>query len=144
MSETFRRHWFRFSLKALLIITALVATFLGYAQWRRQSIMREARALEPQGFTLLWQRTWADWIWPVVPKDAAYEYYELLSPYQVKAGSNVFYTEDEANTFYTKAMDRLRALGVEYVRLDKGGKPGDTFTSTTHGNSREKAQDEIQ
>src|SRR4051794_18719028 len=79
-----RSHRFRFSLKTLMIVAAIVAVLLGYTQWRRISIMHEARALEAEGFYLLWddpygrpdwRRRWLPaWLWPVVPKHAAAKY----------------------------------------------------------------------
>jgi hypothetical protein len=125
----------RFNLRTLLVIVALVAMFLGYAQWRRQSIQREAKELEAVGFTLLWQDTWADWIWPVVPAEAAYDH--RMSPYakiEITSGSSA---EREFSIFYHKACDQLRALGVEIVRLDEDGKPGDSYTTTGYGKYRE-------
>ena len=66
---------FRFNLRTLFIGVALAAILLGYAQWRRQHIMNEARELESQGFTLLWQDTWTHWIWPVIPNEAKCKYF---------------------------------------------------------------------
>jgi hypothetical protein len=121
----------RFNVRTLLIVVALVAALLGYAQWRRQAIMSVARALELQGFTLLWQHSWTNWIWPVVPKEAKYEYRQLVDG-RWKNVSDI-YTEAQLNARYKAACDRLRALGVEEVRLDRDGKPSDTYTSTRYG-----------
>jgi len=46
-----KQRLFRFNLAALLMLVTAIALFLGYAQWRRQSILREAEALETRGFT---------------------------------------------------------------------------------------------
>lgn len=140
MSEISKHHRFRFGLKGLLLSVALVAILLGYTQWRRQTVLREARALEPQGFTILWKHPWMDQIWPIVPKEAAIEYYEL-GPDQIKAGSRI-YTEDEWNVMYHNACDRLRAQGVELIRLDRGGKPTDEYTQTGYGVHPKTAQTE--
>jgi hypothetical protein len=121
----------RFNLRTLLIIIALVGAFLGYAQWRRQAIMAEARALESQGFTLLWQDSSMGWIWPVVPKEAKYEYYQLPDG-RLKTASGV-YSEEQHNAQYKRACDRLRALGVEEVRLDRDGKSSNIYTGTRYG-----------
>jgi hypothetical protein len=119
----------------MLFVMAIVAAFLGYAQWRRQAILREAAALKSQGFTLLWSDAWIDLIWLNVPKEAAFEYYQDSDGTFRTALGNA--PEDELNLMYAQACDRLRALGVEEVRLDKGGKPGNTYTSTRHGNQSE-------
>ena len=125
---------FRFTLRSLLIIVTLAAALLGYAQWRRHRIMREARELRSEGFTLLWEDTWANWIWPVVPKKAKFEYYEVPGG-KWKLGSDIYRAEDEdsINAHYARGTDRLNALGVEEVRLDREGKPGNSGTSTSRG-----------
>jgi hypothetical protein len=124
----------RFNLRTLLIAVALVAMLLGYAQWRRQSLLREAWELEAMGFTLLWQDTWADWIWPVVPKEAKCEYYQV-SENEWRFGSHI-YRLDEVDAHYAQACDRLNAMGVEEVRLDLEGKIGNSGTSTRRGSTK--------
>ena len=125
----------QFSTRAMLLVVLMVAAFLGYAQWRRQAILREATALESQGFTLLWHDTSINPIWPRVPSEAAFEYYQEAGG-KLRTASGV-YTEQELNHLYAHACDRLRALGVEEVRIDKDGKPGSTYTSTHRGQSSE-------
>jgi hypothetical protein len=41
----------------------------------------------------------------------------------------------EVGVFYEQACDRLKALGVEDVRLDLDGVRGDSYTSTSHANN---------
>jgi hypothetical protein len=122
----------RFTLQTLFVALTLAAALLGYTQWRRQRIMREARELEAQGFMLLWQDTWTNWIWPIVPKEAKCEYYHLPDD-KWKIGSEVYQDEDAINAHYARGCDRLSALGVEEVRLDLEGKPGNSGTSTRRG-----------
>jgi hypothetical protein len=124
----------KFTLRSLFIMLTLAAALLGYTQWRRQRILREARELESLGFTLLRQDTWTDWIWPVVPKEAKCEYYQLPGG-KWQIGSDVYRAEqeEEINAHYARACDRLYALGVANVRLDREGKPGNTGTSTCRG-----------
>jgi hypothetical protein len=103
--------------------------------------MDEARALEAEGFYLLWdvkapgwQRWLPAWLWPVVPSEAAAKYYLLPATKQIRFGSKVY--NDDAETIsqlWRKMSDRLRAMGVEYIRCDVDGKVGDTYTSTHHG-----------
>ena len=121
----------RFNLRALFVFVAVVAAFLGYAQWRRQNIMREARILESQGFTLLWEQHWADAVWPRVPSRAKFEY-EKMAASHWRIGSHV-YAEHEIDALYAQASDRLHALGVEDVRLDRAGKRGNSYISTSRG-----------
>ncbi len=40
------------------------------------------------------------------------------------------YTEQEATLMYEDVCDRLHAIGVEEVRLDREGKLGNSYTST--------------
>jgi len=132
----------RFSLKTLMIVTAIVAMLLGYTQWRRLSIMREVRELESEDVYLLWngklqpgwQRWLPDWLWPVLPTEAAAKYYVLPGQptNRFRFGSKI-YTDQEASLKWIKMCDRLRAIGVEYVRCDVDGKVGDSGTSTHHG-----------
>ena len=131
----------RFALKSLMIVTAIAALLLGYTQWRRLSIMREARALEAEGFYLLWndnpsasQRWLPHWLWPVVPKEAAAKYDVLSATNQIRFGSKVY--DDDAETvskLWRKASDQLRAMGVESIRCDVDGEVGKNYTSTHHG-----------
>jgi hypothetical protein len=128
MSDASKRRWLRFSTRTMLVVMAIVAAFLGYAQWRRQTIMREAAALNSQGFTLLWRHSWIDWIWPQAPSEAAFEYYrEPGGKYRTASG---VYTSQELEARYVHACDRLRALGVKTVRLDLNGKPSNSHTPT--------------
>ena len=124
----------RFNLRTLLIAIALVAIFFGYAQWRRQTMLREAKELEAMGFTLLWQDTWTAWIWPEVPKEATFEYYSMPGD-KWKIGAHVYPAADEdaINAHYARGTDRLNAMGVEEVRLDREGKPSHNYTGTKRG-----------
>ena len=131
----------RFSLKTMLVLAGMVAAFLGYTQWRRQAIMRETHSLEADGFYVLWdhphnppdwRRSLPSWLWPVVPENAAATYYELPEN-RVRAGSKVYVGEDEFYQQWYQASDRLRALGVEYIRCDVDGKESHTWTSTHYG-----------
>ena len=134
---TSKRYRFRFSLKTMLIVAAILAVPLGYSQWRRISIMREARALEAEGFYLLWEdnsrrQGWLpDWLWPVVPRQAAAKYDVLPSQptNMFRIGSKV-YTDAELLRNWEKASDSLRAMGVEKIRCDVNGKVGDSGVST--------------
>jgi hypothetical protein len=122
---------FRFNLRMLFVLVTFVAAFLGYAQWRRQNILREARILESQGFVLVWEEHWAHWVWPRVPSHAKFAYRQLAAD-QWRIGSHV-YAEHEIDALYAQACDRLHALGVEDVRLDRAGKRGNSYTSTSRG-----------
>lgn len=121
----------KFRVAHLLASTAVVALLFGYAAWRRQHVMSESRELAAQGFSLQRGNAWMERVWPSVPQEAAFEYYSLTGG-RVKAGNQIM-SETEAGAFYEQACDRLKALGVEEVRLDLNGAKGDSYTSTSHG-----------
>lgn len=124
----------RFTLRSVFVALTLAAMFLGYSQWRRHRILSEAAELKSQGFTLLWEDGWVHQLWPVVPADAKCEYY--TNPDGTwRFGSNVYqaFDDDAINAHYARGTDRLSALGVTSVRLDKEGVRGDTYTSTRRG-----------
>lgn len=131
----------RFGLKSVMIVTAIAALLLGYTQWRRLSILREARNLEAEGFYLSWDKKpsgWQsqppNWLWPVVPTEAAANYELLPATHQIRFGTKVY--SDDADTvagLWRKASDKLRAMGVECIRCDVDGKVGKNYTSTHHG-----------
>jgi hypothetical protein len=135
------RRRIRFGLKTMLIIAAIVAAPLGYTQWRRQSILREAQSLEAEGFYLLWDdpygrtdwpRRWLpDWLWPVVPKHAAAKYDVLPAKptNRFRFGTQV-YTDAESLARWVKISNRLREMGVEHIRCDVDGKVGNSGVST--------------
>jgi hypothetical protein len=107
---------------------AVVAALLGYTQWRRQTMLREAAALESLGFTLRWQRGWTDSLWPQAPRETAFTYNQEPDG-QIRTAAGV-YSEHDLSLLYERACVRLHALGVEDVRLDRDGKPGRDYTST--------------
>jgi hypothetical protein len=39
--------------------------------------------------------------------------------------------EDAINAHYARGVDRLHAIGIEEVRLDREGKRGNSWTSTS-------------
>lgn len=53
----------RFSLSALLLLMLFASLIFGYAQWRKQWILRRGQQLEAQGATIL---IGDDWFYPVV------------------------------------------------------------------------------
>jgi hypothetical protein len=112
----------------MLIAIAAVAALLGYAQWRRQSILRTERELNAIGFTLLWQDRRTHWIWPVIPKEAAFDLKEIDANTVEIMGKE--YSPDDANLYYGSRIWRLHELRIEYCRLMKDGTPTDTATTT--------------
>jgi hypothetical protein len=61
---------FRFRLSALHLLIIAVAAFLGFAQWRRQSILLQVNALKAEGIQLEAPNTWLDLIWQRPPATA--------------------------------------------------------------------------
>lgn len=118
----------QFSLSTLLLVVTGICLFLGFAHWRRTSILRESKELEARGFRLLWSGRSPDAFWPVVPKEAAFEFSEL-SPEEVEIAS-VRYSVDEANAYCDPLFARLNRIGVEDVLLLKNGKNTNTYCAT--------------
>ena len=121
----------RFNMRVLLLVVALMAALLGYAQYRRYAMLREAKALEAQGFKVGWRDSWFNSIWPQAASEAVFSYDEV-APNKYHIGSKV-YSADEAAESFGPNCDRLRALGVECMRLAPGGNPTQGFMSTSHG-----------
>ena len=122
-------------MRVLLLAIALVAALLGYAQYRRYAMLREAKALESQGFKMVWRDSWLNSIWPQA-SEAIFSYDEV-TPNKYRIGTNI-YSADEAAESWDQNCDRLRALGVEDVRLAPGGNPTQGFVSTKGGHHSDK------
>jgi hypothetical protein len=112
----------------LLLLVASVGLFLGYAHWRRVSILRESKELSARGVRFLWAEGSRDGFWPVIPKQAAFEYDESSSDEVEIAG--VTYSLDEAKLHTSATLERLNRLGVAEVVIVKNGKRTTTWVST--------------
>lgn len=123
-----KRRAFRFSLSTLLLVVTGVGLFFGYANWRRVSILRESKELEARGVRLLWAESSPHGIWPVIPKQAAFEYKELSAD-EVEIASIKYATED-AKAYCDATWERLNRLGVEEVVIVKNGRRTNTWLST--------------
>jgi hypothetical protein len=122
--RTINRHRLRFSLAGLLLAMAAISLFLGYAQWRRQTLLRQAKELEAYGFRLQLRDRWANLIWPEVAKEATFASRYLEDGRKV-AGSKTY---NRPNGVYAMMLDhrilfaRLDALGVENCDIEENGK----------------------
>jgi hypothetical protein len=111
------RHRFRFSLGALLLAMAAVSLFLGYAQWRRQFLLRQVKELEAYGVRVQLRDRWANLIWPEVAKEATYTTTpadEKLKAIEIEiAIESKSFNWREAERKSQLMYDQLDALGVE-------------------------------
>jgi hypothetical protein len=71
---------FKFSVAFLLLSTTVVALFFGYAQWRRQKLVRVGEAIKERGFTLIWEEGWTDTFWFRMPKQVRLEFSDPTGP----------------------------------------------------------------
>ncbi len=94
----------RFALSTLLLVMLLVSLVFGYAQWRRQRLVREAQSLAEQGAYLTNFRS--GWFWPIAG-DKAYVFTFGFEKGEV-----------------AEIEERLTSLGVSRIRWDKNKEPG--------------------
>lgn len=119
---------FRFSLSTLFVAVTGIGLFLGYAHWRRVTILREEADLEAHGIKLLWADSGREAIWPVIPREARFEYREV-SPNAVEIAS-VSYSLDDAMVNSDSLWQRLSRFGVAEVEIVKNRKRTNTWVST--------------
>lgn len=103
----------RFALSTLLLLMLMVAAVFGYAQWRRQWLLSEVKALNMNGGVLApLQFTDSKW-WPHVSGEAIV----VLQ----RNDDGTFIVDKEAvgvpaaEGFYEAMTDRLHAIGVRKV-----------------------------
>ncbi len=123
-----RSRRFQFSLTALLVVVTIAGLFMGFAQSRRNRILRESRQLEAQGVRLLWPGRTIGAFWPVIPKDAVLAFNEI-APDEFEIGARR-YSRDEAIRCCDQVLGRLNRLGVEEVLVEKNGKKTSTYIRT--------------
>lgn len=109
----------RFRLSTMLLLITLIGLWLGYAHWRRYSILQEDKELEADGVRLLWATKPSETIWPVIPPSAILEFSEV-SPNEIRIGDGT-YTLDEAYVRSDAIMERLHRFGVDFVVPVKNG-----------------------
>ena len=98
----------------LLAVTA-ASLFLGYAQWRRQRILREIQALAAEGAHVPIKSEWIDRIW-LRTGDHAFINFVEVSPTHRQLGSRVYeYAKGEGSEHYESLERRCLELGVKDV-----------------------------
>ena len=101
---------------------------MGFAQLRRNRILRESNELAAQGVKLRWPGGAVDAFWPVIPKDTELTFSQI-SPDEVEI-AYTRYSVDEANKHWDVVSERLNRLGVEEVLVLKNGKSTNTYVKT--------------
>ena len=112
----------------LLLLAVCAGVFFGYAHLRRVSILRESKELSARGVRFPWAEGAVGGFWPVIPKQAAFEYREVPSNAVEIRGAT--YSLDEAALHTEATLERLNRLGVEEVVIVKNGKRTNTWVST--------------
>jgi hypothetical protein len=101
-----------------LILTAAVAIFLGYAQWRRRWMLQEVAYLKAQHVEVNVRDEWIDQLWLRTRNHARIQYV-VISPTQRQLASQVFEyaagVSNEGTKFYDALEERCHALGVTDV-----------------------------
>ena len=69
-----------------------------------------------------------------MPKEAACNYFSTPDgKWRFGSNANLPMDEDGINAHYARGTDRLNAMGVGYVRLNREGQPDNSGTSTDRG-----------
>lgn len=61
---------FRFNLRTVFVLATAVVLFLGYSQYRRRTILREAESLKQSGAEFHIDSEWRDLVWQRAPDSA--------------------------------------------------------------------------
>jgi hypothetical protein len=108
----------RFSLKALLILITVVGLFLGYAECRRQFLIRETESLKHLGVYVITNNDHYKPVgfWPATPERA---YFGLFvdGPNRIGESIDRVYSVAEAKECYGELMNRIRRLGIKDVQI---------------------------
>lgn len=116
----------------LLLVGVVLALDVGYARWRHHSLVEENKLLEPEGFALVLDDNWLNWIRPVTINEVTFAYKQLPSG-RVQSG-NAEYALEEIMPHFNSVALRLQQLGVEEVRMIKNGERTNEFLSTEFNN----------
>ena len=114
-----RRFALRYRTSTLFVVLTSVAILLGYAHWRRTSMIRQSETLELLGVRVLWPDQPDDTFWPVVPEEAEFAFSEI-SPNVIRV-ADTSYTLEQARTQQDEIITRLKRLGVQFVVPVKNG-----------------------
>jgi hypothetical protein len=103
---------FRFRLSSLLIVSTAVVLFLGYAQWRRQFLQREAEALLTRDVLVMTNNDFYKPVgfWPPPPEKAFFTVY-ADGANRIGQGRQT-YTVEEAKSRFGELERRSKRLGV--------------------------------
>lgn len=123
-----RRPGRRFRLTSLLAAIGGVAVLFSFGAYRRNVIIDEVLSLQAEGISIPGLDPATVGFWPIVPATAEFAFTEHLDG-RVTIGG-VIYSEEEANLRADRTLDRLGRLGVDEVRLIKGGRVTDEFVGT--------------
>jgi len=102
----------RFSLASLLIVSTAVVLFLGYREWKRQTIHHEVDALRAEGVLITGWRPRS--VWPSVPTSARLVVHQLRDGNTFQLGSRVC-DWDETVASCERLDGRLKDFGVGAV-----------------------------
>lgn len=114
----------RFALSTLMLMMLVVAVVFGYAQWRRQWLIRQVAELQAASHSDL---TFNDhWFWPTVNSAVTVQLFEVDDNTYVRPPANysmmnsnlsegTHYTRKKAEAYLSSIRDQCHAIGVEEV-----------------------------
>ncbi len=108
----------RFALSTLLLLMVVVAMVFGWAQWRRQKMLREEKQLESQGARIL---IGDDWFWPILSSSGSIVANKNSDgTFQVGAER---LTEDDAKRRFREVASRMHELGIRSIDIYIDARP---------------------
>jgi hypothetical protein len=98
----------RFTLSALFLLTIALTLFFGFAQWRRQALVKEV--LELQGYGVEGLTVSDHWLWPTVSSTVLI--HEVVMPPESRSSAL------ETVRLYEEITARLNRLGVTVLSYE--------------------------
>lgn len=102
----------RFSLRLLLIVTAVSATFLAASQVHRRRVMRTLAPFEDAGVAFVYDDGWLDMLWMRRPTQATLP---IFLSQNGEISSLLFDDSRGSDYLISQAMGELREIGVTDV-----------------------------
>jgi hypothetical protein len=102
----------RFALSTLLLVMLLVSLVFGYAQWRKQYLIRAVEELNESGLTEVPFRVTDNPFWPHVTPRLLVVVFKRNSQGQLVRGGKI-YGDDKLKPLFAALEARYRPIGVD-------------------------------
>jgi hypothetical protein len=114
----------RFALSTLMLVMLLVSLVFGYAQWRRQWLIRQVAELQAESHSDVALND--HWFWPTVNAAVTVQLFEVDDNTYIRPPANYSmlnsnlsegtrYTRKAAEAYFSSIRDQYHAIGVEEV-----------------------------